>query len=86
MAETSDSVTMNQMPTRASVRRRLSAFHARPWCPEDIYRMYDVLIALVSVTVVLGVMIWREWPDSAFWVIGLFVGIDMLFSGWALLM
>ena len=31
-------------------------------------------------------MIWREWPESAFWVIGLFVGIDMLFAGWAWVM
>ncbi len=38
------------------------------------------------ISVVLGVMIWREWPDSALWVIGLFVGIDMMFAGWALVM
>jgi len=33
------------------------------------------------ISLILGVMIWREWPESAFWVIGLFVGIDMLFAG-----
>ena len=33
------------------------------------------------VDVVLGVMIWREWPASAFWVIGLFVGINLIFRG-----
>jgi uncharacterized membrane protein HdeD (DUF308 family) len=33
------------------------------------------------VTLVLGILIWREWPESAFWVIGLFVGIDMVFAG-----
>jgi len=33
------------------------------------------------VTLVLGCMIWRQWPDSALWVIGLFVGIDMVFAG-----
>ena len=38
------------------------------------------------ISVALGVMIWREWPESSFWVIGLFVGIDMLFAGWALVM
>jgi uncharacterized membrane protein HdeD (DUF308 family) len=38
------------------------------------------------VDVVLGVMIWREWPASGLWVIGLFVGIDMLLGGWAMLM
>lgn len=38
------------------------------------------------ISVVLGVMIWRDWPDSAFWVIGLFVGIDMVFAGLAWVM
>jgi uncharacterized membrane protein HdeD (DUF308 family) len=26
-------------------------------------------------------LIWQEWPVSGFWVIGLFVGIDMIFNG-----
>ena len=26
-------------------------------------------------------MIWQEWPASALWVIGLFVGINLLFRG-----
>ncbi len=38
------------------------------------------------VTLALGVLIWREWPESSLWVIGLFVGIDLLLSGWALIM
>jgi uncharacterized membrane protein HdeD (DUF308 family) len=33
------------------------------------------------IDVVLGVMIWQEWPASALWVIGLFVGINLLFRG-----
>jgi len=36
------------------------------------------------ITLILGILIWREWPEAAFWVIGLFVGIDMLFAGWSL--
>jgi uncharacterized membrane protein HdeD (DUF308 family) len=36
------------------------------------------------ITFFLGILIWREWPEAAFWVIGLFVGIDMLFDGWSL--
>lgn len=39
------------------------------------------LIVSGSITLLLGVLIWAEWPASAFWVIGLFVGIDMIFSG-----
>jgi uncharacterized membrane protein HdeD (DUF308 family) len=33
------------------------------------------------VSVILGAAIWRHWPNSANWVIGLFVGIELLFSG-----
>jgi uncharacterized membrane protein HdeD (DUF308 family) len=33
------------------------------------------------IDVVLGVLIWQEWPASALWVIGLFVGINLLFRG-----
>jgi len=33
------------------------------------------------VSVLLGAAIWRQWPLSGLWVIGLFVGIEMLFSG-----
>ena len=33
------------------------------------------------IDLVLGVMIWREWPASALWVIGLYVGINLLFRG-----
>jgi len=36
------------------------------------------------ITLVLGILIWQEWPEAAYWVIGLFVGIDMLFAGWSL--
>jgi len=35
---------------------------------------------------VLGAMIWAEWPASSLWVIGLFVGISMLFQGWNYIM
>jgi uncharacterized membrane protein HdeD (DUF308 family) len=34
----------------------------------------------------LGIMIWRQWPLSGLWVIGLFVGIEMIFYGWSLVM
>ena len=36
------------------------------------------------ITLVLGILIWQEWPQAAYWVIGLFVGIDMLLDGWSL--
>jgi uncharacterized membrane protein HdeD (DUF308 family) len=31
----------------------------------------------------LGFMILGQWPVSGFWVIGLFVAIEMIFSGWS---
>jgi uncharacterized membrane protein HdeD (DUF308 family) len=33
------------------------------------------------IDLVLGVLIWMEWPASALWVIGMFVGISMVFRG-----
>lgn len=38
------------------------------------------------VDLLLGIAIWRQWPVSGLWVIGLFVGIDMLLNGWSLIM
>jgi uncharacterized membrane protein HdeD (DUF308 family) len=34
------------------------------------------------ITLILGLMIWNQWPLSGLWVIGLFVGIDLIFYGW----
>lgn len=30
----------------------------------------------------LGIFIWLGWPQTGFWVIGLFIGIDLIFYGW----
>jgi uncharacterized membrane protein HdeD (DUF308 family) len=38
------------------------------------------------VTLFLGLMIYKQWPASGLWVIGLFVGIDLIFDGWAWIM
>jgi len=35
------------------------------------------------VNLILGIMIFNQWPVSGLWVIGLFVGIDLLFHGWS---
>ncbi|HUY17856.1 MAG TPA: HdeD family acid-resistance protein [Candidatus Binataceae bacterium] len=34
------------------------------------------------VAIVLGLMILDAWPVSGLWVIGLFIGIDLIFDGW----
>ena len=63
---------------------------------EGVFRMVAALTARYPhwgwvllngvISLVLGVMIWRQWPYSGLWVIGLFVGIEMLFNGWSLVM
>lgn len=32
-------------------------------------------------TMLLGLVIWQEWPDSGLWVLGLFVGIELIMNG-----
>jgi uncharacterized membrane protein HdeD (DUF308 family) len=39
-----------------------------------------------GVTLLLGIIINRQLPEAALWVIGLFIGIEMLFNGWAWVM
>lgn len=38
------------------------------------------------VTLILGILIWTQWPVSGLWVIGLFVGIDLIVIGWTQIM
>ena len=38
------------------------------------------------VTTILGILIVAQWPVSGLWVIGLFVGVDILLAGWSLIM
>lgn len=35
------------------------------------------------VTLILGILVWTQWPVSGLWVIGLFIGIDLIFAGWS---
>lgn len=44
------------------------------------------LILNGAISILLGVMIWKSWPVSGLWVIGLFIGIDMVFDGWTEIM
>ena len=38
------------------------------------------------VTLILGIMIWRHWPNGSLWVIGFLVGINMIMTGTTRLM
>jgi uncharacterized membrane protein HdeD (DUF308 family) len=56
--------------------------------------MFRIVIALVErfpswgwvlcngiITVLLGLLIWQQWPESGLWVLGVFVGIDFIVNG-----
>ena len=47
------------------------------------YRFGAWVWPLVSgvIDLILGVMIWQEWPAASLWVVGMFVGISLLFRG-----
>jgi uncharacterized membrane protein HdeD (DUF308 family) len=36
------------------------------------------------VSVLLAIMIWRQWPLSGMWLIGVLVGVKLMFTGWML--
>jgi uncharacterized membrane protein HdeD (DUF308 family) len=38
------------------------------------------------ITLILGLMVWRQWPSSSLWVIGTLVGIGMILTGTTRLM
>jgi len=48
------------------------------------HRGWLILNGVISI--LLGVMIWRSWPVSVLWLIGMFIGIDMIFDGWTEIM
>lgn len=38
------------------------------------------------VTVILGLMVWRHWPAAGLWILGAFVGINLVMNGTSRLM
>lgn len=49
--------------------------------PHRNLRLFNGVLALV-----LGILILAKWPLSGLFVIGLFIGIDLLFCGWVYIM
>jgi uncharacterized membrane protein HdeD (DUF308 family) len=41
-------------------------------------------VAAGIAAIVLGAMIFAQWPASGFWVIGLFIAIELIMQGWAM--
>jgi uncharacterized membrane protein HdeD (DUF308 family) len=39
-----------------------------------------------AITMLAGVIIYRHLPEASLWVIGLLVGLEMLFNGWTWVM
>jgi uncharacterized membrane protein HdeD (DUF308 family) len=50
------------------------------------YPMWGWSLASGVISLMLGVMIYRQWPASGLWVIGMFVGIELIFNGWTWIM
>jgi uncharacterized membrane protein HdeD (DUF308 family) len=50
------------------------------------FHAWQAVLVNGVVDLILGVLIWSEWPESSLWVLGLFVGIDLLFHGWSWVM
>jgi len=42
--------------------------------------LFNGIIALL-----LGIMIWRQWPASGTWAIGVLVGVHLLITGWTMI-
>lgn len=43
------------------------------------------LLASGVIALLLGVVIWKQWPVSGLWAVGTLVGVDLLFTGTAML-
>lgn len=46
-------------------------------------RIWVILNGILSI--ILGGLVMYQWPQSSLWFIGLYVAIDIMFSGWTLL-
>jgi uncharacterized membrane protein HdeD (DUF308 family) len=38
------------------------------------------------ITLILGILVWAQWPIAGLWVIGLFIGINLITYGWSQMM
>lgn len=45
------------------------------------FRGWEWVLVNGAITLALGVMIWQQMPFSGLWVIGTFMGIDLVFNG-----
>ena len=52
------------------------AFQSRAWAGSNW-----ILISGVT-SIILSLVVFWQWPERASWVIGVVVGVDLIFSGW----
>jgi uncharacterized membrane protein HdeD (DUF308 family) len=52
----------------------------------DRFAGWEWVLLNGAIALLLGILIWRGWPESSTWVIGTFVGIDLIFNGWSWVM
>jgi len=50
------------------------------------FQNWGWVLANGIITLLLGIMIWRQLPEASAFVIGLFVGIELVFTGWSWVM
>jgi uncharacterized membrane protein HdeD (DUF308 family) len=50
------------------------------------YPNWGWLVLHGAISLVLGALIWLQWPTSGLWIIGLVIGIELLVNGIALIM
>ena len=55
----------------------ITAFQIRP-APGWGWELFNGIVTLL-----LGIMLWRQFPLSGAWAVGVLFGIKMIFSGWA---
>ena len=53
-----------------------------------VLRFYAWGFSLFSgiISLILGYLVLAHWPSSSLWVLGLFVGIDLIFIGWFIML
>lgn len=60
--------------------RIIASFQLRPM------RNWGWILVSGIAALIIAFLIWAGWPASAVWAIGLLVGINLIFSGWSMIM
>jgi uncharacterized membrane protein HdeD (DUF308 family) len=50
----------------------LDRFYGWPWVLIDGF-----------ITLILGIFIWKHFPEDAAWIIGIFIGVNLILAGWS---